>query len=188
MSNLSIFEMKRAANKSKDLIDHEEHRSTPDLNRINKLLQDFKPEELGDKLTAGEYLTMFVLKAKAIIPMLVALFMIYFIGGVYIFTYLIPLVSDDYNGWSYFFYEDEDRIPGMRKLPKSLQYIHLSIVVIIYMLIQVAFYRAAYTSPGALPQEKEWTLRQDTLEMVKHKNQVSGDILDIDIQKVFFYF
>ena len=178
------IEDEKSSKKSKDLIDHEEHRSTPDINRVNRLLKDFKPEELGDRLTGREAITMFFLKAKAVIPMLVALFMIYFIGGVYIFTYLLPLVSDDYNSWSYFFYEDEDRIPGLRKLPKSLRYLHMSVIMIMYGVIQIAFYRAALTSPGNLPKDEEWTLREDTLDMFRFRNQVSDDILDIDIDKV----
>jgi len=169
---------------SKQLIDHEESRTHPDADRITKLLKDFRPEELGDKLTGREMIIMFFLKVKAIIPMLVSIFLIYYLSAIYIFTYWVPLVFDDWNDWSYFFYDDEDKIPGMRKLPKTFQCILAGSMIILFLLINISFYLAASTPPGSLPKEEEWTLRKDTMSMFKHRNQINNDVLSIDIDNV----
>lgn len=154
------------------------------MRRITKLLKDFRPEELGDKPTARDYLGALLLKIKAVIPMLIAIFLIWFVSGVYIFTYWVPLVFDDWNDWSYSFYEDKDKIPGIRKIPKSFQCILAGSVVVMFLIINISFFRAAFTHPGSLCKDEEWALRRDTLEMFHHKNQKGTDQLSIDIKKV----
>lgn len=72
---------------SKFMIDHEEHSSYPEVEKVSKLLKDFKPEELIQKATTKEKLQSFLLRVKAVTPLFVSLFMIYLISGVYIFTY-----------------------------------------------------------------------------------------------------
>jgi hypothetical protein len=108
-----------SSKRSKYLIDHEEHSSYPDVDKVNKLLRDFKPEELIQKPTAREKIQTFLLRVKAVIPLFVSLSMIYLIFGVYMMTYIVPLIFDHFNDHTYFFYDDKDKIPGMRKLPKT---------------------------------------------------------------------
>ncbi|CAI2362214.1 unnamed protein product [Moneuplotes crassus] len=167
---------------SNKYIDHEEIKTTPDMNRIAKLLQHFRPEELGEKPTARDYLSMLCLKLKSILPMSIAVFIIYYVSVVYIFTYCIPLVFNDWNGWGYFFYEDKDKIPGLRKIPKGLQCILAGSMVLLFLVINISFFRAAFTSPGTLEKEEEWALRKDCLDMFKQKdNYTRDDVLSIDI-------
>lgn len=85
------------------------------------IASDFNPNELVPKLTSSEKLSLMWLNFKATLPMAIALIMIYYIFLVYMFTYLIPLISDDYNEKNHFFHPDTDDLPGLRQLPQGVK-------------------------------------------------------------------
>ena len=110
--------------------------------------------------------------------------MIYLISMVYIFTYLLPLVFEEYNERTNFFFKDPDDLPGMRKAPDAIKWILLVLTILMFLIINISFFRAAFTPAGSLPFDHEWDVRKEVLDMFKNKNQLSNDRLDIDIDHV----
>lgn len=114
-----------ADHESKDddhnIIGTNEDTSTNNQKRFDNLARDFDPNDLAPKLSTRDTFEYYWLRLKAIMPLLVALSMIYYITGVYIFTYCIGLISDDWNNKSNFFHHDPDDLPGLRKMPKALR-------------------------------------------------------------------
>lgn len=68
-------------------MNHEENTSSHRTNRANDLLRQFNPKDLVQKASTKERIQTFLLRVKAVIPLVVSLFMIYLITFVYLFTY-----------------------------------------------------------------------------------------------------
>lgn len=165
-------------------VDQEEHTSSKNTQRIENLLKDFNPSELIQKTSTKERLSTLLLKIKAIIPLAVSLFMIYLITFVYLFTYCVPIVFDGYNDKTNFFFDDPNELPGLRKLPHGLRVVMLVLTICFFIIINISFFRAAYTPAGNLPNNYEWDVRSETLSLFYRKNQMNKDLLSIDIDRV----
>lgn len=137
------------------------------------------------KETAWEKFENLRLKIKAIIPLLVSLFLIYLITFVYIFTYWVPLVWGDYNDNTDFFFDDPNSLPFMRKLPKFYHYLIFITTILLFLTINYSFFSAALIPAGTLPSEYEWDVKDETLSIFRKKNQQSDDILSIDVDRAF---
>jgi hypothetical protein len=94
------------------------------------------------------------------------------------------MIFDEYNDNTYFFYDDKDKVPGLNKLPKALQACIGGFTLLMFVLINISFFKAAFTPAGSLPTDHEWDIREKTLNIFKHKNQLSKDLLDVDLDRV----
>ncbi|CAI2362342.1 unnamed protein product [Moneuplotes crassus] len=149
--------------------------TVPEVERRDEIIHNLKLDDLGEKSTFRDSLRVFCLNLKSVLPMVIAILIIYFVSLVYIFTYCVPLVFEDWNDWSYFFYEDKDKIPGVRKLPKSIQCVIAGVMVFLFLIINISFFRAAFTSPGSLKRSEEWSLREDCLAMFMPEERLQKD-------------
>lgn len=168
-------------------MNHEENTSSHRTNRANDLLRQFNPKDLVQKASTKERIQTFLLRVKAVIPLVVSLFMIYLITFVYLFTYWVPLVFEDFNKSTNFFFEDTDDLPGLRKAPHPIRVALMGIIIYLFIIINISFFRAAFTPAGSLPVDHEWDIKDETLNLFKHKNQLSEDILDIDVECVSYF-
>ena len=117
--------------------------------------------------------------------MIVTLTLIHFLGLMYIFTYLLPFISDSYNDNTYFFYHDVHKIEGLRQLPQVIKIGIMVVALTFYIIINISLTRAIYTPAGSIPTDREWDIREDVLTIFKKKNQLTENPLDLDIDRAF---
>ena len=153
--------------------------------RVNDILKGFDPKELVPKQSLYDKVQMSLLKLKSLLPLIVTVGLIYFLGLMYIFTYCLPLVSDNYNDNTYFFYQDDDKIEGLRQLPGAIKVEIMIFALCLFIMINISLIRAIYTPAGGLPGDYEWDIKDEVLTIFKHKNQLTENPLDIDIDKSF---
>jgi hypothetical protein len=166
-------------------MDHEEHTTLKNSEQNNRLLKAFNPHDFMFKESGWEKFENLRLRIKAVIPLLVSLFLIYLITFVYIFTYWVPLVWGGYNDNTDFFFDDPDSLPFMRKMPKFYHYLIFVTTIILFFIINYSFFCAALIPAGTLPSEYEWDVRDETMAIFKKTNQQSDEILNIDVDRAF---
>lgn len=116
------------------------------------MLQNFDQKEFLPPPKFKDIMHSKLLNLKANLPMFTTAFIIYGIGIVYLFTYLIPLLSPGYNDKFKFLVEDKESHFGIySKTPKAAYWVFIFAPYVVFMsLISISFYRAASTSPGSI--------------------------------------
>ena len=181
-------ESKQQSVSTQKKMDHQEHTSQHNSQQDKRLLKSFWPDDLAQKETACDKFKTFLLRLKAVIPLLVSLFLIYLITFVYLFTFCVPLVWETYNDNTDFFFDNPSSLPGIRKMPKVYHYLLFISTIVMFLIINFSFFRAAFTPAGSLPNEYEWDVKEETLCLFKSKNQGPNGILDIDVDRVSSWF
>jgi len=94
--------------------------------QIDRLLQNFNPNEFLVPPTLQESMYVYLLKLRSNLPMYTTMFMIYGMCISYLITYLLPLLIKSYNDRFEFLVEDPDRaIRIYSKYPSPLYWIFI---------------------------------------------------------------
>lgn len=125
--------------------------------QIDRLLQNFDPNEFLVPSTLQETIYIQLLKLRANLPMYTTLFIIYGISITYLLTYLLPLLWKDYNEKFQFLVEDKNRFISLySKDPNPTHFIFLLLPYLaLVVLITIALVRATLTSPGSINNGKK---------------------------------
>ena len=107
--------------------------------------------------------------------------MIYYIFFVYLFTYCLPLISDEWNHNTHFFHHNDHDLPGIHQIDISFRCCLVGLVGVLFLLVNISFYRAVWTPPGTLPNAEEWDMTRHIQMFYSDTKAPGADMLDIDI-------
>ena len=155
---------KSGAKKNKEEDIEQPVSESSEIFQIDRLLQNFDQKEFLPPPKFKDTMHIKLLDFKANFPMYTTIFIIYGIGFVYFFTYLLPLLIPGYNDRYKFLIEDKESYFGIySKTPKAIHWIFIFVPYVILMtLVSISFYRAAKTSPGSISYSEEWDLKMSS--------------------------
>lgn len=99
----------RGSNRDEDIEEQAISEST-DMFQIDRLLQNFDPNDFLIPPSTQELIYFFFLKFRANLPMYTTITVIYGIGITYFFTYLLPLIDVEYNDEYRFLPQDSSKV------------------------------------------------------------------------------